>query len=277
MRGLAYAKINLTLEVTGKRPDGYHELISLMQTVSLADELSLQPTEALTLECDVPELAGDDNLVLKAARLLGRGGRFVLRKHIPAAGGLGGGSSDAALALRLLDVTYELRLKPEQLLEAAAKLGSDVPFFLHAGTALVAGRGERVTPLPDLPPHWLVLLNPGLPLSTARVFQELRPEEYSPSPAAAGEGRGEGTWRSGNDVPSPVNTLEAPALRLEPAIGGCRARLRAAGASQVLLSGSGPTVFGLAAGESDARRIAEQTGGIAARFVAREQALALSS
>ncbi|MFI5268953.1 MAG: 4-(cytidine 5'-diphospho)-2-C-methyl-D-erythritol kinase, partial [Chloroflexota bacterium] len=179
MHGLACAKINLTLEVTGKRPDGYHELISLMQTVSLADELSLEPAEDLSLDCDVPELAGDNNLVLRAARLLGRGGRFVLRKRIPAAGGLGGGSSDAAVALRLLDAAYHLRLSPEHLMEAATHLGSDVPFFLHAGTVLVKGRGELVQPLPDLRERWLVLLNPGVPLSTARVFQDLRPDEYA--------------------------------------------------------------------------------------------------
>ncbi|HVA22760.1 MAG TPA: 4-(cytidine 5'-diphospho)-2-C-methyl-D-erythritol kinase [Chloroflexota bacterium] len=296
MRGLAYAKINLTLEVTGKRPDGYHELISIMQTVALADKLSLDPATELSLECDVPELAGDDNLVLRAARLLGRGGRFVLGKRIPVAGGLGGGSGDAALALRLLDAAYGLHLSPHQFLDAAAQLGSDVPFFIHGGTALVEGRGEQVTPLPDLPEHWLVLLNPGLPLSTARVYGELKPDEYtaaSPSPAAAGEGRGEGAWRRGDDrasrsgplppagersehdLPRLVNTLEAPALRLEPAIGECRERLLAAGSSQVLLSGSGPTVFGLAASEADAYRIAKQTDGIATCFARRKQAIQL--
>jgi len=164
VRGLAYAKINLTLEVTGKRPDGYHELVSIMQTISVADELSLSRASDLTLDCDQPELAGEDNLVLRAARLLGAGGHFELRKRIPVAAGLGGGSSDAALALRLLDTVHHLHLTPEQLLDAAAKLGSDVPFFLHGGTALIEGRGERVRPLADLPQHWLVLVNPGKPL-----------------------------------------------------------------------------------------------------------------
>ena len=262
VHGLAYAKINLTLEVSGRRPDGYHELTSLMQTVSLADELALEPADDLTLSCDVPELACDDNLVLRAARTLGRGGRFTLRKHIPVAAGLGGGSSDAALALRLVDAAYGLRLPPEELLAAAASLGSDVPFFLHGGTALVQGRGERVQALPDLPTHWLALLNPGVPLSTAKVFAELRPDEYAaPGPPPLG-------------MPSLENTLEAPALRLEPAIAGCRRRLLEAGAEAVLLSGSGPTVFGLAFGEAEARRMAAQTGGIAARFVGRAEALA---
>src|SRR5581483_1826770 len=110
MHGLAYAKVNLTLEVTGKRPDGYHELISVMQTISLADELSFEPGPSLSLECDVPELANDDNLVVKAARLLRQTGKFVLRKRIPFAAGLGGGSSDAALALRLMDEACHLHM-----------------------------------------------------------------------------------------------------------------------------------------------------------------------
>lgn len=284
VHGLAYAKINLTLEVSGRRPDGYHELTSLMQSVSLADELALEPADELTLTCDVPDLAGDDNLVLRAARALGRGGRLTLRKHIPIAAGLGGGSSDAALALRLLDAAYGLRLPPEELLAAAASLGSDVPYFLHGGTALVQGRGEHVEPLPDLPLHWLALLNPGVPLSTAKVFAELRPEEYAepadrpvapktPAFVDAPEAPAYSV-AAGGGLPALVNTLEPPALRLEPAIAGCRQRLLEAGAEAVLLSGSGPTVFGLAAGEASARRIAAQTGGIAARFVGRAEALA---
>jgi len=302
--GLACAKINLTLEVLGKRPDGFHELISVMQTVSLADSLSLTPADDLRLECDVPELASDDNLVLRAARLLRRGGHFRLSKRIPAAGGMGGGSSDAALALRLLDAAYDLRLPASELLGAAAELGSDVPFFLYGGTALIEGRGERVTPLPDLPSRWAVLLNPGVPLSTPAVFRELRPDEWSDGAATrdwlarsqpdapheptrrsgderAGSARGGGRLHdseqervgAGNGLPALVNSLEGPALRLEPAIGRCRKALVDAGATEVLLSGSGPTVFGLTEGEAQANAIARQVGGIAARFVGRAEAL----
>ena len=265
VQGLAYAKINLTLEVTGKRLDGFHELRSIMQTVSLADELTLEPDGEPSLECNVPELAGDGNLVLRAARLLGIGGRFVLRKRIPTAAGLAGGSSDAALALRLLDAVYRLGLPPERLLEAAAQLGSDVPYFLHGGTALVEGRGERVTPLPDLQECRLVLLNPGRPLSTAAVFRELLPREYAASRAGAAPA----------GVPPLVNTLEAPALRLEPAIADCRRVLVEAGVAQVLLSGSGPTLFGLVDGREEAERVARQTGAVPARFVPRAEALAM--
>jgi 4-diphosphocytidyl-2-C-methyl-D-erythritol kinase len=265
MRGLAYAKINLTLEVTGKRPDGYHQLVSLMQTVSLADSLSLAPATDSRLECDNPQLGGEDNLVLRAARLLGRGGHFSLRKRIPVAAGLGGGSSDGALALRLLDATYSLGLTDAEMLAAALDLGSDVPFFLHGGTALVEGRGERVTPLPDLARESLVLLNPGVPLSTAAVFRGLKPEEYAAT----------STSRSSHPYPSLVNTLLAPALRLEPRIADSQERLQAAGLTRVLLSGSGPTVFGLAADDAEARRIARESGGFAVRFVGRAEALKL--
>ena len=267
MHGLAYAKVNLTLEITGKRPDGYHELISVMQTISLADDLSFEPAPVLSLECDVPELANEDNLVLKAARLLGQTGRFVLRKRMPFAAGLGGGSSDAALALRLVDEACHLHLPPERIVEAGAKLGSDVPFFLYGGTALVGGRGERVMPLPDLQARWLVLLNPGVPLSTAAVYGALDPAEYVASPRSQ--------YWTGQDVPPLVNTLEAAALRLEPRIAAARARLVEAGLPAVLLSGSGPTMFGLAADHAEAERVAKATGGIAARFVGRTDALAL--
>ncbi|MBV8086725.1 MAG: 4-(cytidine 5'-diphospho)-2-C-methyl-D-erythritol kinase, partial [Chloroflexi bacterium] len=210
MRGRAYAKVNLSLEVLGRREDGYHELVSVFQTVSLYDELSLEASDSLTLACDVASLAGDDNLVLRAARLLGRGGRFHLRKGIPMAGGMGGGSSDAALALRLLDALYGLRLPPQGLRDAAAALGSDVPFFLTGGTALVQGRGERVTPLPDLPMHWLAVLNPGVPLSTPTVFRGLRPPEYSDGAATLLAG--------GVGLPPSINSLQASAERLEPRI-----------------------------------------------------------
>jgi 4-diphosphocytidyl-2-C-methyl-D-erythritol kinase len=297
MRGLAHAKINLTLEVVGKRPDGYHELVSIMQTVALADTMELVPATDLHLTCNVPALSGDDNLVVKAARLLGKPGHFRLEKHIPAAAGLGGGSSDAALALRLVDAVYDVRLPLGELLEAAAELGSAVPCFLHGGTALIEGRGERVTPLPDLPCRWLVLLNPGVPLSTAAVFKELRPAEYSDGavsrrwadalapnlgpatdprlangaqPADAAHG-----WtqeQTGGTALPLVNTLDAAARRLEPAIRLCHDRLLEAGATEVLLSGSGPTVFGLATDEHQARLIAEATGGVATRFASRPEA-----
>jgi 4-diphosphocytidyl-2-C-methyl-D-erythritol kinase len=297
VRGRAYAKVNLSLEVLHRRDDGYHELLSVFQTVSLHDELSLEAADELRLACDLPELLGDDNLVLRAARLLDRGGHFQLRKGIPIAGGMGGGSSDAALALRLLDGVYRMGLSAEELHTAAAELGSDVPFFLTAGTASVEGRGEHVTPLVDLPAQWLAVLNPRVPLSTPAVFRELRPEEYAEgkatsawigawsaarsarSPSAAVRQRGEpqpAEARNSEALPPSINSLQAPAERLEPRIVAAREALLAAGAERVLLSGSGPTVFGFCRDEAHAREVAGKTGGWPARFVGRAEALALA-
>ncbi|MDE3074532.1 MAG: 4-(cytidine 5'-diphospho)-2-C-methyl-D-erythritol kinase [Chloroflexota bacterium] len=277
MLARAFAKVNLTLEITGRRPDGYHELVSIMQTIDLADELELLPEGQLSLECDRSELATSDNLVLRAARVLGQTGTFRLRKRIPAAAGLGGGSSDAAAALRLLDAVYRLGLSAQQLAGAAAEVGSDVTFFLTGGTALVEGRGERVTALLDLKARWVVLLNPGLPLSTAAVFGELAPAEYG----TGGVSRGYVSYLESVTpadlaaAPPLINNLEAAAERLAPAIVAARRRLREAGAEHILLSGSGPTLFGLAKDEDQARTLARKAGGLPARFVRREEALRL--
>src|SRR4030042_180950 len=150
----AYAKINLTLEALSKRPDGYHEIASVRQATSLADTLTFEPAETLDFNCDVPELQTGDNLVLKAARLLKeisgykKGARINLTKKIPLAAGLGSGSTDAAATLVGLNKLWGLNLSRAKLLELAAKLGSDVPFFLYGGTALAQERGEQGTPLP---------------------------------------------------------------------------------------------------------------------------------
>ncbi|HUZ78316.1 MAG TPA: 4-(cytidine 5'-diphospho)-2-C-methyl-D-erythritol kinase [Chloroflexota bacterium] len=304
LRASAYAKVNLMLEVAGRQATGFHELISVMQTVSLADDLVLEPAEQLTLACDVPALGGPDNLVLRAARLVGRGGAFRLLKRIPMAAGLGGGSSDAAAALRLLNAVYQLGLTAAELLAAAATLGSDVPFFLLGGTALAEGRGERLTPLPPLGEQWLVLLNPGVPLSTGHVFGALAPAEQrdgsmtrqyvtslleaaasarapSSAPAQDVPSRPVGLHRPQSDMarrlplPPLVNSLEAPAERLEPRIGLARQALVAAGAQNVLLSGSGPTLFALTADESSAQALAASVDGTAEHFVSAATSLLL--
>ena len=164
----APAKINLTLEVTGRREDGYHDIASIMQTVDLTDELTFDEAEELTLECDAPELQTEDNLVLRAARLLrqhagvDRGARIGLRKRIPHPAGLGGGSSDAATALTGLCRLWGLDMTARDLTPLAASLGSDIPFFLHGGTALVSGRGEKVRPLPAAELGWIIILAPDL-------------------------------------------------------------------------------------------------------------------
>lgn len=187
----APAKINFTLEVLGRRPDGYHEILSVAQTVDLWDEMQITPAAELSLEVTglpLPQAAqGEENLVLRAARLLQEwtgwpyGARIRLHKAIPPAAGLGGGSSDAAAALRGLNLLWDLRLPRSELWTLAARLGSDVPFFLVGGTAQLSGRGDQVTPLRDLPPHPLVLAIPTSPLAdkTAVAYSRLQPQHYS--------------------------------------------------------------------------------------------------
>ncbi len=167
---LAHAKLNLCLEIIGKRDDNYHDITSVIQAVDLHDTLTFAPAgdNTLTLECDDPTLAaeGDSNLVLKAAHLLQKtaginsGAHITLHKEIPMSAGIGGGSSDAAGALLGLTELWNLRISKSDLAEMAAALGSDVPFFLEGPTALVEGRGERVTRIPSPPPGWAVLVCP---------------------------------------------------------------------------------------------------------------------
>ncbi|HEV2235409.1 MAG TPA: 4-(cytidine 5'-diphospho)-2-C-methyl-D-erythritol kinase [Ktedonobacterales bacterium] len=257
----AFAKVNLTLEVLGRRADGYHELASVMQTVALCDTLALAPAPdaARTLTCDVPELAGAANLALRAAEALAEasgtreGVALELSKAIPTQAGLGGGSSDGATALLALARLWEARRPAGALLEMAARLGSDVPFFLTAGTARVGGRGEVVEPLPDIAPCWLVLLKPPVSVPTAAAFGALAPGDFS---AGAATGRVARDLLVGRPVAfdALVNSFEASVARDFPTVAAARAALVAAGAEIVRLSGSGPTLYAPFAGLAAASR-----------------------
>lgn len=249
----AYAKINLTLDVSGRRADGYHELVTVMQTVDLYDTICLVESqdEQVHLRCDRPELNNAENLVVRAAQAvrtrlnINRGVVIELCKRIPMAAGLGGGSSDAAALLLALRELWQLPLSADDLLDIAASLGSDVPFFLTGGLALCEGRGERVTPLaPHWPAalRWLVLVKPAIAISTATVFGNLPASDYSDGAhshtvcAALEEGR----------EPRPqdlYNSLERGVLERYPEVVRARNDLLAAGAELVRLSGSGPTLF----------------------------------
>ncbi len=262
----APAKINLALEILGRRPDGFHEIASVIQAVGLYDELGVAPAETLRFTCDRSALSGADNLVVRAARALQdatgcrRGAELRLCKGIPVAAGLGGGSSDAAAALVLLNRYWHLGLTLGELSRIGATIGSDIPFFLAGPTAVVSGRGERVELLPPPPLGWVVLVRPRQPLSTAVVYGALRPNSYSDGrrtrqlAAALRQGRAP-DWATGL-----TNGLAATAARLCPAIGAIRQRLHEAGAGHVQVSGSGPTVFALCASETAARRIAAAVG-----------------
>jgi 4-diphosphocytidyl-2-C-methyl-D-erythritol kinase len=248
----AYAKINLTLDVLGRRTDGYHELVSVMQTVALADTLAFRALAdgETAFFCDVPALNGKDNLVCRAVQALReatgcqRGVRIELQKQAPMQGGLGGGSSDAACVLLTLNRWWALGLGQERLLGLAARLGSDVPFFVYGGTALVEGRGERVTPLPDLPGLWVVLLKPPVAVSTPTAFRALTPDDYTDGQATA---RLVSALRGGGPpaVDGLVNALEARVCQDYPAVAENRAAFVEAGAQVVRMSGSGPTLFAL--------------------------------
>jgi len=245
----APAKINLTLLVTGKRADGYHLLDSLVVFAGAHDRLSAAPADGLSLALDGPFAAGlraePDNLVLRAARALAeatgeqRGARITLDKHLPIASGIGGGSSDAAAALRLLARLWGVAV-PSGL---AARLGADVPVCMAPGAQLMRGVGESLGDAPSIPECGMVLVNPGVALSTQSVFRARAPAFSQPAVLPAG-------WPSAAAVAADLaalgNDLEAPALSLCPAIGEVLAALRGVPSCWLArMSGSGATCFAL--------------------------------
>lgn len=255
----AAAKVNLVLEVLGRRADGYHEIATVMQTVDLSDRLILQDAETLECRADAPGVpTGDANLATRAARALAeaagvsRGVRITLRKRIPVAAGLGGGSADAAAALLGLNRLWGLRWPVARLAEVAVTLGMDVPFFLRGGTALATGRGEKVEAVPGMGLA-LVLVNPRVASSTAEVYGRVTPEMYTDGTRARGALAALRSRRPARVAASLYNGLEAAAG--QPEIARMKAALLAAGALGVALSGSGPTVFGVARSFDHARQI----------------------
>lgn len=249
----SYAKINLTLDVLERRADGYHELATVMQTVDLYDTLCLTTTNdgAVRIICTRPELNGADNLAAKAAQAvrkrlsLAQGVVIELQKRIPMAAGLGGGSSNAAAVLLALQQEWQLPLSSADLLEIAAGLGSDIPFFLKGGLALCEGRGERITPLAAHWPRsirWLLLVKPALSVSTAAVFRSLPTSDYTdgtPSRAISA------ALQAKKEFPLEDlhNGLQRGVLERYPEVAQTRKELLMAGATFVQLSGSGPTLF----------------------------------
>jgi 4-diphosphocytidyl-2-C-methyl-D-erythritol kinase len=258
----ASAKVNLALEVLGKRGDGYHEIATVLQAVDLADRLKLETADSLSLHVDDPDLPTDDgNLVMRAARLLqkaaGRetGARIGLTKRIPVAAGLGGGSSDAAATLWGLSRLWKLGWPRARLRELAVELGMDVPFFLGPGRAIATGRGERLAALPGGGGYALVLVNPKVPLSTREVYGRV-PAGWHAEPSGT-ERMVEAlrTRNAGTVGAALTNNLERVVEPVMPVIGRMKAALLAAGALGAIMSGSGPTVFGMARSLDHARQI----------------------
>jgi 4-diphosphocytidyl-2-C-methyl-D-erythritol kinase len=252
----------LALEVLGKRGDGYHEIATVLQAVDLFDRLTMETADILSLHADDPELPTDDgNLVMRAARLLQKtagiekGARLRLQKRIPVAAGLGGGSSDAAATLLGLNRLWGLRWPRARLQELAVELGMDVPFFLGTGRAVARGRGERLQALPGGGGYALVLVNPRTPLSTAEVYGRV-PAGWHAEPT--GTERVIEALRRRNAAAlaaALTNNLERVVEPVLPVIGRMKAALLAAGALGAIMSGSGPTVFGLARSLDHARQV----------------------
>ena len=275
MKLFAPAKVNWTLEVLGRREDGYHEVRTVMQAIDLCDILEFGPGEGVRLEVEGPHEASEDDLVLRAAALLDgggdRGARIRLTKRIPVAAGLGGGSSDAAAAVRGLSEVWGLGRSDEELTELASQIGADVPFFLVGGTALAEGRGERVTPLPDAALAWLVVVVPPIALAdkTKRMYGALTPSDFtdgSRTVALAERLRAGMPIRDGDLC----NVFERAAYAVFEGLDVYREALLAAGAGRAHLAGAGPALFALAPDEAGANAIRDKVSLPSGRlFVAR--------
>ncbi len=259
----AYAKINLYLDVLGRRPDGYHNIRSLMQSISLADELTFEPADDMEIETLTgPKIEREKNLIFKAAKALleetglKKGAKIGVKKEIPIFAGLGGGSSDAAATLVGLNRFWELDLGQSELAEIAVKIGSDVPFMITGGTALVEGRGEMVIPLSIEPELNLIVIKPELNLSTADIYAGLN-LKASPPPLPIDLMI---QALKMNDLSALaaclINRLETVAIKENPILARIKEEAASAGALGALMTGSGAAIFALADSMADAKRIA---------------------
>ena len=255
----ARAKINWTLDVVGKRADGYHLLDTLMQPLELCDLITIEPDAGLSLTLDSPaELsAGEDNLMLRAARALqayagaAQGARMRLLKRIPMGAGLGGGSADAAAVLKGLNILWSLGLSLDALCEIGVKLGADIPFCLHDAPRRAQGIGERLTPFPCKRRFPLLVVQPCAALSTKAVFSA-----YSAVSPKRPDTPGALRALAAGDLPllsqCAANVLEEASLPMRPEIGAAKAALLQAGAVMAQMTGSGSAVFGAFESEAQA-------------------------
>ena len=258
----APGKVNLTLEVLGKRLDGYHEIASVMQTISLFDTLTIRPSDEIKVLAEIEDLGTQDNLIYRAAMLLretsgvSTGAEIRLDKQIPLAAGLGGGSSDAAATLLGLDRLWGLDLAEGELKELAAQLGSDVPFFLTGGTALVEGKGERVSDVKTPPTMWLVLALPDhrLENKTATAYKTLCLTDHTDGRRTADLVKQiEAEAEIAHD--SFFNVFDRVAAQVFPGIDGSWSILREVSGEPVHLSGAGPTLFCRVDGSEQGQRV----------------------
>lgn len=258
----APAKINLTLDVLQKRPDGFHEVEMIMTTVDLADRIWLKPLErGITIRSSERFVPNDKrNLAWQAADILRKkfdirsGVEITLDKNIPVAAGLAGGSSDAAATLRGLNRLWNLGLSLDELAVLGASIGSDIPFCVYGGTALASGRGEQIQQLPVPPNCWVVLAKPPISVSTADIYGGLDIQGIQ-HPDTAGMMQALASADYETMCKKVGNALEPVTMRLHPQVSVLKDQMLKFGADTVLMSGSGPTVFGLVQHESQVARI----------------------
>jgi 4-diphosphocytidyl-2-C-methyl-D-erythritol kinase len=265
LRARAYAKVNLALEVLGRREDGYHEIVSVVQTISLHDVVECWPGSAIDVRTEPPIVEPSENLVARAAELLARevgrrvGAEILVRKRIPLAAGLGGGSSDAATTLRLLDRLWETRLGRSALSRLAATLGSDVPLFLVGGAVLIRGRGELVEPIAAPSPFWLALACPSRESypcwppaeKTGALYAALRADDRSDGARTLAFADRLRAGRSPLDEQL-TNAFDRPADAVYPGFPDLRQRLAEAAGAPLRLTGAGPSLFALFATRPEA-------------------------
>lgn len=272
----ARAKINLTLDVIGKRPDGYHQVEMIMQTINLADNIILEQNskDGIMVSSNNPEIpANSDNLAYRAAMALKQASGFPggvkihIDKQIPVEAGLAGGSTNAAAVLKGLNRLWSLGLTIDQLMGIGKTIGSDIPFCILGGTALATGTGVEVAPIPPVPEMHLVLVKPYFGVSTARVYQNFRPEKVIKRPDTQGMLKAIQAGDREAIITLCANTLESVTLELYPQVAEIKERLTKAGAQGVLMSGSGPTVFGFVQDEFQGKEVIRQVADLGSTFV----------
>jgi len=267
----AFAKVNLYLEVLGRRPDGYHAVETVLQSVGLYDVLHFVPRPSgVSLLCDAPDVPADeDNLCMRAARALlrtagrtepPRGVRIDLYKNIPVAAGFGGGSADAAATLVALEHFWSLDLEKDVLEELARDLGADVPFCLQGGTALGKGRGDVLTPLPGIHPTWFLIVFPGLRVSSAWAYERLGMGLTRRAHTLSMNRLRTILTRYPEAARGLFNRLEDAVCPAQPLVGEITSRLLRLGAAAALMSGSGSGVFGAFRTQADAERARREFG-----------------
>jgi 4-diphosphocytidyl-2-C-methyl-D-erythritol kinase len=262
----APAKINLTLEVLGKRTDGYHEIRSVIQTLSFCDSLQITPGKEVEFKGNIPDWSSERSLVIKAVESLKKatgsimGARIKIKKRIPLISGLGGDSSDAAAILRGLNQFWELNVPPNKLRDMAQNLGSDVSFFLTGGTALMEGRGEIITSLPPIPHHWIILIIPDvsrIPGKTKRLYSMLQPVHFTDGKITdklAADLKLKGEFNTS----LLFNTFENVVFARGEELTNYRDHLLKIGAPNVHLAGSGPTLFTILNGKPQAEGLVKR-------------------